>query len=118
MNCKNCKIELIGKQRAYCSEKCKWEWNKYHKPFEPKPYQRNESYYHEHTTNYGRNRSAGRGSGGWGIGPNVIWFWAELTEEKLKNKSPNEKIKLGTLRIVTVRQARNILKRLVKMPTK
>lgn len=105
MDCKNCKKELEGNKRAYCTEKCKCEYNKYIKPYEPKPYQRNDNYYNEYTTNYGRVRGS-RGSGGWGIGPNVVWFWKELTVDALKNKSPHKKIKLGSGKVITIRQAR------------
>lgn len=108
MNCKTCKKPLEGKRKAYCNENCRYEWYKYYKPYEPLKRQRNEGFYQEYTTNYGRKKGV-RGSGGWGVGPNVVWFWTELTAEKLKNKGGLEKIKLGSMRIVTVEEALKLL---------
>lgn len=62
--------------------------------FVPK-HMRNENYFIGWTTNYGRKKGL-KGSGGWGIGPNIEYSWYELNEENLKRFSPsNNHVYLG-----------------------
>lgn len=48
------------------------------------PYARDETYFMGYTTNYGRKKGQGKGSGGWGIGPNIVHGWYKLTPDNLE----------------------------------